>query len=145
MATGQRVKRLRTMVDQIERLPVSADRDRLLNEVRSRAVDVDTGVTPRAILAMREPVSLWASPPVLPGPPKRDRATSIMRLAPPPPAPPVESARPASAASAAKNLEEPFCIDERLSLGDSPQLLPLPYVHGRRGRAIPPWTLGLRG
>jgi hypothetical protein len=145
MATRERVKRLREMVEQIERLPVSPDRDRLLNEVRSRAVDVDTGVTPRAVLPMREPVSLWVSAPVLPGPPKRDRATSSMRLAPPRPAPRVESARAGCAGSPASNLDESFCMDERLSLGDSPQLVPLPYVRGRGGRPIPPWTLGLRG
>jgi hypothetical protein len=55
MAIGRRVKRLRDMVDQIERLPVSPARDRLLSEVRSRTVDVTTGVTPRAILPLREP------------------------------------------------------------------------------------------
>ncbi len=38
------------MLKQLERLPASAERDRMLNEVRARVVDVDTGVTPRAIL-----------------------------------------------------------------------------------------------
>lgn len=38
------------MVQQLERLPASAERDRMLNEVRARVVDVDTGETPRAIL-----------------------------------------------------------------------------------------------
>jgi hypothetical protein len=145
MATRQRMKRLRQMVERVERLPVSPDRDRLLNEVRSRAVDVETGVTPRAILPMREPVSLWASAPTLPGPPKRHKATSSMRLAPPPPVRRVESARAVCAGTPASNLGESFCMDDRLSLGDSPQLVPLPYVQGRGGRAIPPWTLGLRG
>ena len=145
MATRERVKRLREIVEQIERLPVSPERDRLLNEVRSRAVDVDTGVTPRAILPMREPVSLWASAPVLPGPRKRQRATSSVRLAPLPSAPWVESAGAACAGSPASNLGESFCMDEPLSLGDSPQLVPLPYVQGRGGRPVPPWTRGLRG
>jgi hypothetical protein len=140
MVTGRRVKRLREMVDQIERLPVSPDRDRLLSEVRSRAVDVDTGVTPRAMLPMREP----APPPVLPRPPKRDRSTSIRRTAPTPPAPAV--ARPASAVSSRyESLEQPPWLDEWLSLGDSLQLCPLPEVRGRGGRPVPPWTLGLRG
>lgn len=133
MVTGQRMKRLKEMVDQIERLPVSPERNRLLNEVRSRAVDVDTGVTPRAILPLREPVAPWAPAPVRATPPKRDLATSIMRLAPPPPTSPVIAARPGSEAS--------FGMDARLSLGDSP----LPYVQGRGGRAIAPWTRGLRG
>ena len=55
MTTEPRIQRLRDMVAQLERLPASPDRDRLLSEVRSRAVDVDTGVTPRSMLPMREP------------------------------------------------------------------------------------------
>ena len=54
MATGRRVKRLRDLVAQIELLPVSPDREHLLSEFRSRVVDVDTGVTPRAMLPLRE-------------------------------------------------------------------------------------------
>ena len=77
MATGRRVKRLREMVHQIERLPESPDRERLLSEVRSRAVDVDTGVTPRAMFPLREPEPA----PVLPRPPKRNRSTSITHFA----------------------------------------------------------------
>ena len=139
MATGRRVKRLREMVDQIERLPVSPDRDRLLSEVRSRAVDLDTGVTPRAMLPLREP-----PPPVPPRPSKRAGSTSIARMAPTPPAPAV--ARPASAAgSRDTSLGQPPWLDGRLSLGDSLQPYPLPEVRGRGGRPVPPWTLGLRG
>jgi hypothetical protein len=134
MVAGQRLKRLRVMVDQIERLPVSPERDRLLNEVRSRAVDVDTGETPRAILAMREPVAPWAPKPVRARPAKRDVAADIMRLATSPPTSPARRAP-------VENIEASFCMDERLSLGDSP----LPYLPGRGGRAIAPWTLGLRG
>ncbi len=141
MAMGRRVKRLRDLVDQIERLPVSPDRDRLLSEIRSRAVDVETGVTPRAILPLREPE---ATPDLL-CPPKRDRAASITRMAPPPPAPAVTFVHPASAASS-QNPEKSLWVDEGLlSLEDSLQLSPLPYVRARGDRAIPPWTLGLRG
>jgi hypothetical protein len=129
------------MVDQIERLPMSPDRDRLLSEVRSRAVDVDTGVTPRAMLPLREP-----PPPVLPRPPKRDRSTSIARMGPTPPAPAVESARSVSAASSGyTSLEQPPWLEGRLSLEDSLQPCALPEVRGRGGRPVPPWTLGLRG
>jgi hypothetical protein len=130
------------MVDQIERLPVSPDRDRLLSEVRSRAVDVDTGVTPRAMLPLREPEPA----PVPPRPPKRDRSTSITRMVPPPPAPAVEFARSALAASSRyKSLEQPPWLEGRLSLEDSLQPSPLPEVQGRGDRPVPPWTLGLRG
>jgi hypothetical protein len=140
MVTARRIKRLRDLIAEIELLPVSPDRDRLLSEFRSRAVDVDIGATPRAMLPLREP----APAPVLDHkPPQRDRAPSMTRMAPPPPALVVEFARPASAASGSKNLE-PFWEDARLSLEDSPRLSPA-LVRTRGGRAVPPWTLGLRG
>ena len=141
MVTGRRVMRLRDLVAQIELLPVSPDRDRLLSEFRSRAVDVDTGVRPRAILPLREP----APAPLLHRPPQRDRAPSMTRMAPPPAAPAVKFARPASGASRSNNLDEPFWVDERLSLEDSLRLSPLPHVRTRGDRAVPPWMLGLRG
>jgi hypothetical protein len=134
MVTGQRVTRLREMVEQIQRLPVSPERDRLLNEVRSRAVDVDTGVTPREVLSLREPVAPWAPAPARSKPPRRELATSSMRSA-------GESARQVAVGSHPKAPEASFCMDARLSLGDSP----LPYLQGRDGRAIAPWTRGLRG
>jgi hypothetical protein len=136
MATGRRVKRLRDLVAQIELLPVSPERDRLLSEFRSRAVDVDTGVTPRAMLPVREP----ALAQVLRRPPQRDKAPSIARMARPRPAPAVEFARPACAAGRLKNVEEPFWVDDRLSLEDSLRLL-----RTRSERAVRSWTLGLRG
>jgi hypothetical protein len=74
-ATGRRVERLRDPVAQIELLPVSPDR--LLSEFRCRVVDVDTGVTPRAMLPLREP----ALAPVPRRPPQRNRAPSITRIA----------------------------------------------------------------
>jgi hypothetical protein len=141
MVTRQRVRRLRDLVAHIERLPVSPDRDRLLSEFRSRAVDVDTGVTPRAILPLREP----ASAPVPRRPPQRDRAPSTTRMAPPPPASAVEPARPVSAASRSTNPDEPLWVDERLSLADSLRLSPLSQVPTRGDRTVPAWTLGLRG
>jgi hypothetical protein len=43
---GDRLDQLRRLLDQLERLPASADRDRMLAEVRGRAVDVETGIAP---------------------------------------------------------------------------------------------------
>src|SRR5215218_145910 len=98
----QRVKRLKDLVDRLERLPASPDRDRVLSEVRSRAVDLDTGVMPRAMLPVREP----PPPPIPPKVPKRDRASSITRTAPPPSAPAVEIARSPFALGPSKDMEQ---------------------------------------
>ena len=57
MTTDSRVKRLKDLMDQIERLPASPDRDHLLRQFRSRAVDIDTGVMPLAIVPLESPAS----------------------------------------------------------------------------------------
>jgi hypothetical protein len=131
---AERLKRLKDLVEQLERLPASPDRDRVLAEVRSRAVDVDTGVTPRAMLPVREP----APPPSAPKPPpKRYRPGGTKRMSPP--ARTVVPARPAPAIDLGGLL-----WDDRLSLEDSPELAPLPHASDADGNAAP-WTLGLRG
>jgi hypothetical protein len=143
MVEARRVKRLRDLIAQIELLPVSPDRDRLLSEFRSRAVDLDTGVTPRAMLPLREPEPA----PVLDDrPPPLERSRSATRLTPPAPAPAVEPAAPADAAGSAEHLDdEPFWVAEWLSLDDSKPVSPPSHVGSRGGRLVPPWTLGLRG
>ena len=126
---AERVKRLKELVDRLERLPASEDRDRVLSEVRSRAVDLDTGETPRAMLPIREPIP---PPRVIAEPaPKPYRPR---RLAPPP-ARPAAPALPAAAASR----DEWLSLGALLSLDDSPE----PDVQAPG--AVPPWTLGLRG
>src|SRR5580765_3409399 len=108
MAT-ERVKRLKDLVERLEKLPESAERDRVLSEVRSRAVDLDTGVSPRAMLPVREP-----SPPRAAAP-KRPRASDVPRT--PPPLPPaIDLAHSAEAVTA-----EWFSADHRLSLEDAAQ------------------------
>jgi hypothetical protein len=140
MTTGRRVERLRDLVEEIERLPVSPVRDRLLNEVRSRAVDVDTGVTPRAMLPMREP----APPPEPARPEKRDGAKFLRRVMPRTPALAVGSAHARSACGRPEHAET-FLLDGLLSLDDTLPLPPLPHVRARSDRAVPPWGFGLRG
>jgi hypothetical protein len=138
MDTAPRVKRLRELVAQIELLPASPDRDRMLSEFRSRAVDVDTGVKPRAILPSGE-----QTPAVVPvRPSQRERAP---RVTPPESAPAVKVAPLASAAGCSKGLHEPFMVDERLSLEDALRSSQPPPVRMRGDRPVPPWTLGLRG
>ena len=139
MATEPRIKRLRNMVDQLERLPASPDRDRLLSEVRSRAVDVDTGVTPRSMLPVREPEP--EPEPVMNRARKRERATLARRVAPWTPAPSAGSARRSDAAGTTNDPEPWPALGVHLSLEDTPQ----PPVRVSGDRAVAPWTLGLRG
>ena len=137
MATGQRVDRLKDMVDRIERLPPSAERDRLLSEIRSRAVDLETGETPRAMLPMREP----ATAPAVTRLSKRAGASkSLLR----PPAGEVAPARPAAGAGGSPERLAAFAWNgERLSLEDGPDS-PSPDGQAPDGAAAP-WTRGLRG
>jgi hypothetical protein len=124
---AQRVKRLKDLMDMLERLPASPDRDRVLSEVRSRAVDVDTGVTPRAMLPVHEPTP----PPIV------SRSPRLQRQSPPAPAPVIERARPVIAATPS---DQPLWLDDRLSLEDAP----LPHLRAHGDQAVRPWTLGLR-
>jgi hypothetical protein len=57
MRTDPRLQRLRDLAARLEQLPASEARERMLTEVRSRAVDLDTGVKPRAMLPV-EPLSM---------------------------------------------------------------------------------------
>ena len=139
MATEPRIKRLKDMVDQLERLPASPDRDRLLSEVRSRAVDVDTGVTPRSMLPMREPEPEPA--PVMTRPTQRHRAKIARRVAPWTPAPSAGSARRSDAAGPTNDPDQWPVLGGHLSLEDAPH----PHVLVSGNRVVPPWTLGLRG
>ena len=141
MATEPRIQRLRDMVAQLERLPASPDRDRLLSEVRSRAVDVDTGVTPRSMLPMREPEPEPGPAPVMTRPAPRHRAKIARRVAPWTPAPSAGSARLSDAAVPTNDPEQWPALGGHLSLDDTPQ----PDVLVSGNRAVPPWTLGLRG
>jgi hypothetical protein len=47
-----RLEQLRRLLDQLARLPASADRDWMLAEVRGRAVDVETGIAPAPMRAL---------------------------------------------------------------------------------------------
>ena len=59
----QRVARLRDLVTRLEQLPASEERDRILREVRSRTVDVDTGAKPQAMRPVAtEPVAVRPLP-----------------------------------------------------------------------------------
>ena len=46
MTDQHRLAQLKVLLDRLERMPASPDRDYMLAEVRSRAVDIDTGIKP---------------------------------------------------------------------------------------------------
>jgi hypothetical protein len=134
----ERLQRLKDLVDQLERLPATPDRDRVLAEVRSRAVDVDTGVTPRAMLPVREPTP----PPAPKRRPERFRPHATTRT--PSPARPAAPARPVAARATTDDVGI-LLWDDRLSMEDSPELAPLPHGEIDFDGSVPPWALGLRG
>ena len=130
---ADRVKRLKDLIEMVMRLPESPDRDRLLAEVRSRAVDLDTGVTPRAMLPVQEPAPV---PVVQPRLPKR-------RTVMPPAAPRASSPAPAPAPRSTADLDWDKVLSETalLSLDDAPDCWPA----RQDDRSARPWTVGLRG
>lgn len=128
MSSEHRLRRLKELLARIEQLPASSERERMLAEVRARVVDVDTGVTPRAML----PVD---TVPTLP-------ATDVERR---PQASPSAARRTTADLSAAEDREwlSLVATNEILSLDNSAPLSSAgeaPVGHDRR-----PWTRGLRG
>ena len=132
---ADRVKRLKDLIDAVMRLPDSPDRDRLLSEVRSRAVDLDTGVTPRAMLPLREP-----APVPVPVAPRMPQRRAVM-----PPAPPRTASRapaqPAPKSTADLDWDKVLSETALLSLDDAPDCWPA----RPDDRSARPWTVGLRG
>ena len=137
MTSQHRLARLRALLEQLERLPASEERDRMLREVRDRIVDVDTGVTPRAMLPVDSDSML------APGraqPAIRARKTHVRA--------PAESGRRADPGPIPLG-PIPLIGDDglpRLGAGEPLSLddvTPLPPARGPD--AARPWTRGLRG
>ena len=63
LASPRRHTQLKRLVARLELLPASPQRDWMLCEVRSRAVDLDTGVPPRAMLPVDAPIVAPKPPP----------------------------------------------------------------------------------
>jgi hypothetical protein len=72
-ASPRRRMQLKRLMARLEQLPVSPERERMLDEVRSRAVDLDTGVAPRAMLSVDAPVLGPRRPP------ENRRSTTLRR------------------------------------------------------------------
>jgi hypothetical protein len=66
MKDRQRLDQLRLLLQRAQRMPESPERDWMLSELRARAVDVETGMAPRAMRPLKpEPVTLPTLAPVV--------------------------------------------------------------------------------
>ena len=141
MSSEHRLRRLRELLARIEQLPASSERERMLAEVRARVVDVDTGVTPRAMLPVDTVPTLPATD-VDRRPQERRKSVPVPR----PEAVTPSAARTTTAGLSAADDREWLSLvatNEILSLDNSAPLSPAgeaPVGHDRR-----PWTRGLRG
>jgi hypothetical protein len=132
VSSEQRLQRLRELIAQLERLPASADRERMLREVRGRLVDLDTGVAPRAMLPIEAEAMHAADP-----------APRTVRAPRPRPPLPADDARRPRAVPPPKPVETiSLGVSDLLSLDDP---APSPPREERPERRAGPWTRGLRG
>jgi hypothetical protein len=162
MADQDRLTQLRVLMDRLERMPASPDRDWMLAEVRSRAVDIDTGIAPRPL----RPLESGVAPP-----PAVAKSAAPARAPAPAPAPAKKPAgrpaRPATRTAPAKLKPQAMVpapaweatvpearkerdvlidlleLDGLLSLDDVP---PAPADDGEaKANRDRPWAGGLRG
>jgi hypothetical protein len=149
MNDRHRLKQLRVLLDRLERMPASPNRDRMLNEVRARAVDVETGVRPAPIRPLGpDEAPVQADARERKAPKRRDTtprrtAPSRPRVDPAPPFEVVLEARVAAPGRAPVSEDRLDLLEQggELCLGDSPTEAP---EDGGRV-ASPPWARGLRG
>jgi hypothetical protein len=130
MTRQQRLKRLRDMIAQLERLPATPARERMLREVRARIVDVDSGVPPRAFPAADVESILADSLAARARKPAAERRR-------PRPIPVPEPAKPVEVAPSVE-----FEADIVLNFDDSMSFWP---DKAEEAPAQAPWTRGLRG
>ena len=153
MTNRSRLRRLRELLDQIERLPASYESERMLREIRARIVDVDTGVTPRAMLPVDpDPTLAFEPAPPTAHMPRAVASAPAGRRPPPGRRKPVPEA-PAEVGSPSEAVASTFgddgdwlsraATDEVLSLADSAPHLPAGEARAELDRR--PWTRGLRG
>lgn len=131
MTRQQRLKRLRDMIAQLERLPATPERDRMLREVRARIVDVDSGVPPSALPAPDVESILADSLSARTRKPTAERRR-------PRPLPLPEPPKPVEVAPSVE-----FEADIVLNFDDSVSFWPDEETEAVPAQA--PWTRGLRG
>ena len=137
MNDRDRLEQLRGLLDRLERMPASPDRDRTLADVRARVVDVETGTPPTPMRALPQDeleaeraADRVARAEAATGAKTRPPAPSrrVQRASPAAPAPPVP-VRARGREDVVDLLEQggTMCLDER-------------ETAARR-----PWSAGLRG
>ena len=144
MASERRLTQLRVLVDRLERLPASPRRDWMLQEARSRMVDVETGDEPRPMRTLHD------EPPELPrSGDGNGRAVRRPRPRPAPAVPQVSTQQPSRSVPAQPRIAETgwspatFGTDELLSLGEPTG--DADAEPGDGSTKLPPWRRGLRG
>ena len=143
MTEHERLKRIHALRAQLERMPASPDRDRILDDVRRRAVDIETGgrTTP---LREAEPELVLdvPEPPIEVAPAPRPKPTPV---APPPRTKPPSSPSSVAGAVAAKAATQaagPAWLPEGITLSlEDDAVAPEPSPPRRAA----PWARGLRG
>ena len=143
MNDRDRLEQLRGMLDRLERMPASPDRDWLLAEVRARTVDVETGAPPAPMrpqnpdevdfeLAAGDPSTIKATQT------KAGRRVDERQVEGPAPASVVQSAPPPESAA-------PRGRESGLDLLEQGGLLSLDEPSTGAAGPNRPWTRGLRG
>jgi hypothetical protein len=165
-----RLNRLHALADRLARLPASSDRDRMLAEVRIRAVDVETGVTPEPMRPPERDAAISETGAAVPGKVSGTQQRRSTRPSPEPPAkmprvgphrrsvarasmatiaPSVGVATPPAGGEALQSTPRPGSVRSLdllegggvLCLGDLPAEPPASGAPV----ASPPWARGLRG
>jgi len=153
MTDQNRLAQLRVLLDRLERMPASPDRDYMLAEVRSRAVDIDTGIAPRPMRPLESAMTLDPEHEaiVVKRTPKAAPPKPAQRRPATPPAPAPSPPRAAGAPAWQVTLPKPavpddsvdlLALDGLLSLGDD---TPAPEAADSETRTSRPWAGGLRG
>ena len=158
MTGHDRLTQLRVLVERLEGMPASPDRDWMLAEVRSRAVDIDTGIAPRPMRPLESETALESEPVTAKRPakvaPPRSPAKPVQRRVEPRIPAPALAPRPQPAAEAPfweATVPAPAGRDDRIDLLALDGLLNLgddaPGAEPAEGDAgvTRPWAGGLRG
>ncbi len=160
MNDRDRLKQLRTLRDHLNRLPPSAERDRMLREVGSRAVDLESSEPKTRPLSAEPDVPVVAAPaPVVVAPPAPVAVAPAARPAAPPERPrparltPANTRRPSTRGEAGRVRARAAAADDFIaSVRPTPALpegLLLSLSDDVATPAEPsrdrPWTRGLRG